>query len=651
MNLSHRDASRAALVNFEGNIKSPFIFSNLQQSRFEKDLASKNTISYRKYKTLQHIKSLNQNQDVEYAEPNYIYHPLVVPNDQFYSLQWHYPAINLPLAWDITTGSRAGNNVIVAVVDTGIYLAHPEFSGQLVNGFDFISDLASAADGDGIDANPDDPGDGAQIGSSSWHGTHVAGTIAALSNNNSGVTGIAWDAKIMPIRALGVRGGTGYDIIQSIRFAAGLDNDSNTVPVQKADVINLSLGGSGYSLSAQNSYNEVRSEGVIVVAAAGNGNTSQLSYPASYDGVVSVSATDFVNNRAPYSNFGAQIDIAAPGGNKGVDLNNDGYGDGVLSTLVDDSSGTRNPSLFFYNGTSMASPHVAGVFALMRAVHPTLSPDDIDSLLSAGSITTDIGNVGRDDLYGHGLIDALKAVQSAQMLANGGTLPSQPALIVASPNQLTLGLGNSSIVTLSNQGEAATSVTTFSSNASWLIASAINVGSNGLGDYQVLVDRTGLNVGFYVGTITFDLATGSSLNIQVSMLVGAPNDVGDVGRIYTLLIDNYGNPIDAVLAIDQGNGVFDYSFPNVSPGFYRVVAGSDIDNDLVICQLAESCGGYPTINELITVEAINTDINELDFVIDILSNFGTSSLSFEANSITNGFHRQFIKSKQVNLPK
>jgi serine protease len=455
----------------------------------------------------------------------------------------------------------------------------------------------------------------------------------------------------MPIRALGVRGGTGYDIIQSIRFAAGLDNDSNTVPVQKADVINLSLGGSGYSLSAQNSYNEVRSEGVIVVAAAGNGNTSQLSYPASYDGVVSVSATDFVNNRAPYSNFGAQIDIAAPGGNKGVDLNNDGYGDGVLSTLVDDSSGTRNPSLFFYNGTSMASPHVAGVFALMRAVHPTLSPDDIDSLLSAGSITTDIGNVGRDDLYGHGLIDALKAVQSAQMLANGGTLPSQPALIVASPNQLTLGLGNSSIVTLSNQGEAATSVTTFSSNASWLIASAINVGSNGLGDYQVLVDRTGLNVGFYVGTITFDLATGSSLNIQVSMLVGAPNDVGDVGRIYTLLIDNYGNSIDAVLAIDQGNGVFDYSFPNVSPGFYRVVAGSDIDNDLVICQLAESCGGYPTINELITVEAINTDINELDFVIDILSNFGTSSLSFEANSITNGFHRQFIKSKQVNLPK
>ncbi|HIA08452.1 MAG TPA: hypothetical protein EYN73_05145 [Chromatiaceae bacterium] len=569
----------------------------------------------------------------------------------FYSLQWHYPAINLPLAWDITTGSRAGNNVIVAVVDTGIYLAHPEFSGQLVNGFDFISDLASAADGDGIDANPDDPGDGAQIGSSSWHGTHVAGTIAALSNNNSGVTGIAWDAKIMPIRALGVRGGTGYDIIQSIRFAAGLDNDSNTVPVQKADVINLSLGGSGYSLSAQNSYNEVRSEGVIVVAAAGNENTSQLSYPASYDGVVSVSATDFVNNRAPYSNFGAQIDIAAPGGNKGVDLNNDGYGDGVLSTLVDDSSGTRNPSLFFYNGTSMASPHVAGVFALMRAVHPTLSPDDIDSLLSAGSITTDIGNVGRDDLYGHGLIDALKAVQSAQMLANGGTLPSQPALIVASPNQLTLGLGNSSIVTLSNQGEAATSVTTFSSNASWLIASAINVGSNGLGDYQVLVDRTGLNVGFYVGTITFDLATGSSLNIQVSMLVGAPNDVGDVGRIYTLLIDNYGNSIDEVLAIDQGNGVFDYSFPNVSPGFYRVVAGSDIDNDLVICQLAESCGGYPTINGLITVEAINTDINELDFVIDILSNFGTSSLSFEANSITNGFHRQFIKSKQVNLPK
>ncbi len=647
MNLSHSDPLREARVKFDVAVKKQSVVSLFQQASFEQDLARVNPISYRKLKTLQHIKQMNQSLNVEFAEPNYIYYPSFVPNDEHYNFQWHYPAINLPQAWDISSGFRAESNVTIAVIDTGVFLAHPDLSNQLVDGYDFISDIGMAADGDGIDANPDDPGDSSQLGSSSWHGTHVAGTIGALSNNNIDIAGIAWQAKIMPIRALGVGGGTGYDIIQSIRFAAGLSNDSNTLPTQKADIINLSLGGGGYSQSAQNAYNAVRAAGVIVVAAAGNENTNRLSYPASYDGVVSVSATDFANNLSPYSNFGARIDVAAPGGNTAVDLNNDGYGDGVLSTLVDDSSGIRKPSLSFYQGTSMASPHVAGVFALMRAVHPTLSADDIDSLLADGSMTTDLGTAGRDDQYGHGLIDAFKSVQAAQLLANGGTPPPQPALIVVSPSQITLGLGDSAVATISNQGDVAARVTGFSSDASWLTVSADSVDSNGLGDYRLLVDRTSRNIGSYTGTITFDINTGGSVIIRVSILVGEQDTAGDLSEIYVLLLDENGSGIDQVSAVDQGNGVFDYLFSNVAPGSYRIMAGSDIDNDLFICQLAESCGGYPTVSELFMIEAINQNIDDLDFTVDILSSFGTRSFLNKTNSTINGLRRQ--PSKKIRL--
>jgi len=651
MNLSHQHTTRAALAKFEVSASRAFISSKVQApaSAFLQELAQANPASYQKYQTLKQIKRLNQRADIKFAEPNYIYQSLLVPNDEHYPMQWHYPAINLPLAWNITTGSRiGGGDVIVAVVDTGVFLEHDEFVGQLVNGYDFISDAQMAADGDGIDANPDDPGDSAQLSSSSWHGTHVAGTVAALSNNNSGIAGVAWNAKIMPIRVLGIGGGTDYDIIQSIRFAAGLGNDSNTVPAQKADIINLSLGGTGSSQAAQDAYNAVRAAGVIVVAAAGNENTNLLSYPASYDGVISVSATDFADNRAPYSNFGTRIDIAAPGGNQAVDLNNDGQGDGVLSALVDDSTGIRKPAFTFYQGTSMAAPHVAGVFALMRAVHPTISPVDIDSLLANGGLTTDIGDAGRDDDFGFGLIDALKAVQAAQTLANGGVALPQPALIVATPSQLDMGEAVIATLTLSNLGEDSTNVTSFSADVAWLTISVSSVDANGLGDYQItIINREELNNSLYVATITFNLATGNTVIVPVSMRVGDFDSAGNAGKIYMLLLDANNNVVADASVVDRGNGEFDYSFTNIVPGAYRIVAGSDIDNDLFICQLGEACGGFPTLNALSPIKLESTDITGLDFVVDILANFGTSSLSLEVGTRPAGIGRTVIKGKQI----
>ena len=240
-----------------------------------------------RWHTLMALKEFAHLDQVEYAEPNLLVQAHVAPNDEFFGSQWHYPAINLPTAWDTTTGSA---DVIVAVIDTGVLLTHPDLRNKFVPGYDFISSAARALDGDGIDDNPDDPGDRDLGGSSSFHGTHVAGTIAADSNNQIGVAGVAWQTRLMPLRVLGKGGGSTFDIIQAVRFAAGLDNNSNTLPSQRADIINLSLGGTFSSQSEQTTYAEAIAAGVIVIASAGNESTSLPSYPAAYDGVIGVAA-------------------------------------------------------------------------------------------------------------------------------------------------------------------------------------------------------------------------------------------------------------------------------------------------------------------------------------------------------------------------
>ena len=226
--------------------------------------------------TIEALLNLKRDPNVIYAEPNYIRHASFIPNDPFYRYQWHYPAINLESAWNSATGA----NAIVAVIDTGIKKAHPDLAGQLVEGYDFISDSTNAGDGGGVDSDPEDVGDGARPGESSFHGTHVAGTVAAATNNGIGVAGIAFNGKIMPLRVLGKGGGTDADIIQAIRFAAGLSNNSGTLPAKKADIINMSLGGPRASATVQAAVDAARAAGVIVVAAAGNENNSAPSFPA-----------------------------------------------------------------------------------------------------------------------------------------------------------------------------------------------------------------------------------------------------------------------------------------------------------------------------------------------------------------------------------
>ena len=360
-------------------------------------------------RTLQLVRQFAARPDVEYAQPNYILRIADrSPNDPRYPEQWHYfsngsgpgqspGGINLPKAWDTSIGSSA---VVVAVIDTGILPNHPDIQGSpnVVPGYDMISDALIANDGGGRDGDPTDPGDAVAAGEcysgspalpDSWHGTHVAGTIGAgQTNNGIGVAGINWNVKVQAVRVLGKCGGTTADINDGIRWAAGLSVPGVPANPTPAKVINMSLGtppGNPCSLSpsTQSAINDAVAMGTTVVVAAGNDATdaSQV-FPASCSSVITVAASDFRGHLATrYSNYGSTVEIMAPGGDVRRDDNGDGRPDGVLS-LVHPNAGTYA----YYNGTSMAAPHVAGAVALMLAQQPSLPPSQVLAGLQANAL-------------------------------------------------------------------------------------------------------------------------------------------------------------------------------------------------------------------------------------------------------------------------
>ncbi|MBI3774124.1 MAG: S8 family peptidase [Gammaproteobacteria bacterium] len=560
-----------------------------------------------KLDTLMAVKALRRRIDVSVADLNYRRAALLTPGDSGFRYQWHYQMINLPVAWDVTRGYPLDGNldVIVAVIDTGVLVNHPDLQGKLVAGYDFIKDVASARDGDGMDEDANDPGDLAYGTRSTFHGTHVAGTIAAASNNNLGAAGVSWGAKIMPLRVLGKGGGTSYDVMQAVLYAGGLDNDSGSVPAQRADVINLSLGGGGYSKSEQDAFTRARGAGVLIVAAAGNNNSSTPSYPASYEGVTSVSAVDSKYGRASYSNFGPLIDIAAPGGTFAWDANNDGQLDGIYSTAGNDSSGTIEYTYRLLTGTSMASPHVAGVIALMKAVNPQLTPDAFDTLLASGALTQDIGAPGRDNDFGYGLIDAFKAVTAAT-----GQIPTTPAL-VAFPNGLNFA-GNLTRLTLAvgNGGGGSLHVQAAQTTATWLTLQPL-VDANGLGSYMVNVDRRNLATGDYSATITLQ-SDANTVTVPVFMSVAATSTSATLASAqWIVLIDAQTQQPVASTQAALGTHGYEFTFTGVTAGDYYVVIGSDLDNDKYICDRGEACGTYSANGEILSLAVRDRDVADI----------------------------------------
>lgn len=313
----------------------------------------------------------------EFVEPNYIYQASFSPNDPEFDKQWNLKSINMEAAWQ----ASRGRGTTVAVIDTGIAPVADLQRTRLVPGYDFVNDRVKATDDHG-------------------HGTHVAGTIAQSTNNNFGVAGIAYEAQLMPLKVLS-RGGSGTvaDIAESIRFAA--DNG--------ADIINMSLGGGGESELMREAIEYAHQKGVVIVAAAGNAARSAVEFPARYPHVIGVSALDAEGQKAPYSNYGAGVDISAPGGSlKG----NNSLG-GILQNTINPRDGS---SIFAaFQGTSMAAPHVAGVASLIRSIG-VQNPDQVEQVLkqSAAAVKDDASNY-----FGTGKLDASKAVSLAAQKSFG----------------------------------------------------------------------------------------------------------------------------------------------------------------------------------------------------------------------------------------
>lgn len=369
-----------------------------------------------------------QDPEVEYAEPDRIRFPKLVPTDPCYAsagnatcnggFQWDLfdpvGGINMPAAWDITTGSSSIN---VAVIDTGALLNHPDLAGRFIGGYDMISDCAVANDAQpgpctwnsgsqapdlaSRDSDASDPGDWITAAentggsasppyswfegcadpnvpntseSSSWHGSHVAGTIAASPNNGIGIAGINWVSKVVPLRVLGKCGGYDTDIADAMIWAAGGSVPGAPANANPARVLSLSLGGGGgCDSTSQAAITAANSLGAVVVVAAGNENSNAAnSSPGNCNGVITVAATNKSGRRSWYSNYGAMVEIAAPGGSA------DGSDTNILSTI---NAGATSPTASYvyqnYAGTSMATPHVSGVASLMLSVNPALTPGQV----------------------------------------------------------------------------------------------------------------------------------------------------------------------------------------------------------------------------------------------------------------------------------
>lgn len=328
---------------------------------------------------------LGRERSIRWAEPNYRCHIFsAVPDDPLFGNQWGHTRILSTAAWDTETGS---DQIVIAVLDTGIDTGHPDLAAKIVAGFDFVDDDADPTDLHG-------------------HGTHVSGIAAGVTDNGVGIAGMSWGARVMPVRVLDEDGGGSFDdIIDGITWAVN----------HGADILNLSLGGTNYSQALQDAVNAAHAAGRLVIAAMGNyRNSNPANYPAACANVFAVAATERYDNYTSFSQYGAHCDIAAPGGE--MSWYHDP--DGIYSTLPTyactmSASGYLN-SYDYERGTSQAAPFVSGLAALVWSAAPGLSPDGVQGIIE--NTATDRGPAGWDQDYGWGLINAEAALQATDTI-------------------------------------------------------------------------------------------------------------------------------------------------------------------------------------------------------------------------------------------
>lgn len=545
-------------------------------------------------RTRQIADALSAHDGVLYAEVNSLMFPALAPNDEHYASQWHYPAIHLPDAWDITRGSP---DVVVAVIDTGI-TRHPQLDSRLLPGVDTISDQRNAGDGDGRDSDPTDPGGDLPNGGSTWHGTHVAGTIGAVSNDGEGVAGVDWHARLLPVRVLGKYGGTDFDILAGMTWAVG-DAVPGLMPNRNpAHVVNMSLGGHGPASRAyQELIDSAVGRGVVFVVAAGNENSdTAFTRPCNQERVLCVGATRFTGARASYSNHGDEVSVMAPGGQMSEDRSGDGKPDGVLSTYR--SPDGRTPTVAFLNGTSMAAPHIAGLVSLMKSVRPTMKLAEVeDSLRRTASPIAGCSGCGA------GLVNAYLAVLDAQ----GGQMEG-PARLSLSATRLTLFGDDVSGVDVSNFGgeplEVSASVSGGAAGHVTLKQSTLTVGPGETARLSVESRTAGLSD---VATGTLELETNAG-EAQVALRVVPPADPGLLpdAELIAVWEDDLGRWHEEARTKALASEGYRYKL-KVKPGDYFLIAAIDLDGNGALMEEGEPVGFY---RDLTSIEKVSVNRGE-----------------------------------------
>jgi len=570
-------------------------------------------------KTIKWIRRLRSNPHVAVAEPNYLFHATATSpaNEPLYPYQWNMPLINMPAAWQLEPD--AGKGVTVAVLDTGIYrdlvtgLWHPDLNANVVDGYDWVNsnlDYDSQISGEpfgpsGPDSNAADPGSG-----TSYHGTHVAGIIGA-ADNGLGVAGVAYQSNIMPVRVLGEGGvGSASDIINAISW---VDNGGQP----RANIINMSFGGLSPSSLLNDAVNRAVNDGIVIVAAAGNGAASSPDYPAALGNVVAVGAVDGASRLASYSNYGPWVDLVAPGGDALRDANGDGRADLIVSTWADDSSGTATPGYAGMQGTSMASPHVAGVLAMMDAVAATpFTYARFQQALIAGGLTDDLGAPGRDDTYGYGLINAAKAVHTAASGVLPTVLSPAPSIVFFNGSATTQVLTLTSLGTDPISGVQASIPVV---DRSWLSVSPTNP-PDGQQSYSltlaVQTAQLAANQSYRSEVDIQYTSSGATRTLTVPVVVSLADDASlrNAGTLFVMLTRKDQDNKSVVVqqqVVTPVNGEYHFDFTGVAPGEYELQAGSDLDNDGYVCTSAEACAEYPALGSVEPIQVGSTPVTGL----------------------------------------
>lgn len=555
-----------------------------------------------KLSTVRWVEALRKSPGVASATPNYLMSSQAPTDEPLFPQQWHYSLIDAPTAWQLEP--EGGTGMTVAVLDTGLFRQsasswHSDLNANVVTG-----DLLTGSDFVDGDNSPEDPG--SSVGNSVYHGTHVAGTAAAVVNGSGG-TGVAFGGSLLPVRVLGEGGsGSSADLRDAIRWIGGLDNGLNP----RADIANMSLGGLPFIQSMQDAITAASDKGVIFVAAAGNSNTSVPSYPAAFEDVFSISAVDGAGDRASYSNFGNWIDLAAPGGDARRDANSDGVADLVLSTSAAFVDGELRPVYIGLQGTSMAAPHFAGVLALMKGAREGagLSYDTVLPWLINGDLTSS-STAGRTDDLGYGVLDAGKALFTAISNPTLTLLSSSPSLVTLnSETQLA------ETVTLTVLGDKTQSVSiqSVSSAQSWLDVGAAKATGDDTFAFGVGLIPEELEPGVAergIITVNYTSDVQRTLDVSVSGQRITDQQARNAGRHFVLLVKPEPNDeglfegvATTSVTVDEGQYRFTFFHEDgteprplnqVPPGKYLLVAGSDFDNDNLICQAGEACAEYP----------------------------------------------------------